>query len=65
MRSDLGCGRGPDDIFPPLKATWGVALAGGSKILGLTVPEVFVKSPTLDEKRDSVNASIMGYNKAG
>lgn len=55
--NDLARQYSPETIFENLKRCWDVALANGSKVLILTVPEAGVRSRA-DDKRDKLNDMI-------
>ncbi|KAM4059772.1 GDSL-like lipase/Acylhydrolase family protein [Hirsutella rhossiliensis] len=61
--NDLAYSISPHAIFNALKTCWDLALANGSKVLALTVPECAAKSASLDATRRGLNASILNYKQ--
>lgn len=61
--SDLAYSKSPEAIFAGLQAIYDIALANGTKVLALTVPEVGVKSAPLDASRNALNQMILEHKK--
>lgn len=61
--SDLGHAVPVIDILAALQACWDMALAAGSKVLALTVPECAARVEQLDSARRALNAAIFGHDQ--
>lgn len=61
--SDLANMASAHDVFNALKTSWDMALAKGSKVLALTVPECHAKVKWLNASRRALNASILAHEQ--
>ena len=51
------------DTFKALQELWALALASGSKVLALTVPDCSMRVSWLDEARAEVNRQILSHEE--
>ncbi|KAH7026331.1 SGNH hydrolase-type esterase domain-containing protein [Microdochium trichocladiopsis] len=63
--NDLGWGTPISDIKQALEKCWDIALAKGSKVLALTVPETKYNRDKLISQREELNAFIKDTKKRG
>jgi len=57
--NDLNNGRYGRDIYKGLRRVWEIPLHNGTNVVSLTVPECGTCPPTLDQRRDELNARII------
>lgn len=59
--SDLAFNVPPERIFDSLRGVYDSAIAKGSKVLALTVPDCATKSDRLDGQRRRLNDAILSH----
>ncbi|KAL8706961.1 MAG: hypothetical protein Q9201_000009 [Fulgogasparrea decipioides] len=59
--NDLGWGLKPNSIFDELKKLWQLGLAGGAKVMALTVTETANESIQMRERYNELNELIKDY----
>lgn len=53
----------PEEMYKSFQANWDIALAKGSKVLALTIPESRSKPAWVIQNRSEINTSILAHEE--